>query len=450
MVTKVLQTIKTHNMLQPGQDVIVALSGGADSVALLHILCAIKKMLDIGNIFAVHVNHGLRGNAATQDQNFVAKLCENMRIPLELCKADVSGYAASNNMSIEEAGRELRYLHFNNVGLGKNYKIATGHHANDNAETVIMNLCRGTGLRGLCGIPPVSDNVIRPLIGILRCEIDQYITTHKLQFVEDATNQTNAYTRNRVRNNIIPALQQMVNPQTTRTIAQATTWLRDEEDYLQAQAATALENCNLNGGISATALAALPVAIARRVVRLYIAQFQGLTNITATHVQSVLALAHARSGSSAHIPGLIAIREHQQITITTPTATQEFGQYTLGALSFIPQLGKSISITFHPPSKKPLCTKAFNYDMVKEALTLRTRRPGDKISLGATTVFTKKLKDYFIDKKIPLSARDTIPVLASGNAILWVMDAHNTTNVKYTPHAGCTTCWVNIWSDAND
>jgi len=457
MRTAVMNTIKNYNMILPNDNIVVGLSGGADSVALLHILVALKYALKIGQIFAVHINHGLRGKDATNDETFVQNLCDNMHIPLKIYDADVKGLAKAEKLSIEEAGRKLRYIYLNQASdaLGGNCKIATGHHQNDNAETVIMNLARGAGLRGLCGIPPISGNtgsIIRPLLDVSRTEIEAYTKKHNLDYVQDASNHSQTYTRNRVRHTVLPAMETAINPKAVRTIATNTTWLRAEEEYIEEIAQETLIACTVKEiGLSIPKLENLHPAIARRVIRLFIAQYRQLSDITVKHVQAVLDLTRAKTGKEAHIPGLIARREYACLTLTIPTEATSFGEYKLTDAVFIPPLGKTISLTHTTPNKKPLCTKIFDYDMVKEPLVLRTRHSGDKITLGGNLPFTKKLQNYFIDEKIPKAKRDSIPIIASGSDVLWIMDSKNTVSSKYSPHQDSKNlCWVNIWSDTDD
>ena len=479
MHKKILHTIKAHAMLQPGDSVIIGLSGGADSVVLLHAMLHLKAELGITNIFAAHVNHGLRGLAATADESFCRSLCQKLQVPLQVYQADVRGLAASEALTIEEAGRKLRY-HYLQETAGffcvYNAKIATGHHQNDNAETVVMNLARGAGLRGLCGIPPVNGNIIRPLLNVSRGEIEGYAAAHGLEYVEDASNSSQEYARNRVRHTVLPAIEAAINLQAVQTIANNAAWLREDEDLLEELAREAYatvgrglastETCTCNGisaaiTLATAALAALSTPIARRVIRLAISHISptGLSNITSAHIQSVLGLIHMKTGAETHIPGLIAYKTSTHIEIALPASIQKFGTYPLppGTTQFIPEINLTISVSHTPPHKSSIlyCTKRFNYGNVKGTLILRARKPGDTIVMSsAAGPFTKKLQDYFTDKKTPKQKRDSIPVLACGSDILWVLDEHNPVSAKYSPAedgdmAVTCTCWVSLWSGSN-
>jgi len=450
MYEKIMQTIKSHSMLQPCDNVIIGLSGGADSIALLYALLHLKAELGISQISAVHVNHGLRGQAATADENFCRRLCEKLQIPLQVCHADVRGLAAKESLSIEEAGRKLRYYYLQEAVNSSKAKIATGHHQNDNTETVIMNLARGAGLRGLCGIPPVNGNIIRPLLDISRAEIEDYIAARGLQYVDDASNFSQEYARNRIRHTVLPAIEAAINQQAVQTIANNAAWLRADEDFLEEMARQAYDNVVTESGIEFNILNH-PLPIARRVIRFAISYLSPtkLSNITSTHIQSVLDLLHMKTGAEVHLPGLVAYKTSSHIEIALPESIQKFATYPLpmGTTQFIPELGMTISVSKTPPDAKKTilhCTKCFDYGKVNGSLILRARQPGDTIVMSsATKPFTKKLQDYFTDKKTPKQKRDSIPVIACGSDVLWVLDKYNPVSAKYSGD----TCWVSLWSN---
>jgi len=235
MLKTVRHTIKRFNMLDPGDGVLVGLSGGADSVALLAALAALRKELGI-SVFAAHVNHNLRG-AAQHDEEFARRICDGMGIPIAVFQADVAGYAAREKLSTEESGRKLRYQYMHQA-LEKfgAVKIATGHHADDNAETILLNLFRGAGLKGLCGIPPVNGNIIRPLLEVSRKDIESYAQENGLPFIIDETNAESDYSRNYVRNKIIPVVQGHFGENVTATMAKNALGMRVDEEFLSAAA----------------------------------------------------------------------------------------------------------------------------------------------------------------------------------------------------------------------
>jgi len=453
MYKQIIQTIKTYNMLSYNDSILIALSGGADSVALLHVLMSLKEVLGISRIYAVHINHGLRGEAAARDEQFVQDLCVPLSIPLEIYHADVKTLAQKESLSIEEAGRKARYQHLQQAAthFGAN-KIATGHHQNDNAETIIMNLSRGAGLKGLCGIPYTNGNIIRPLLDISRAEIETYLTENNLTYITDETNTSDEYTRNRTRHTVLPTIEAALNPNAAQTIAQNAALFHAEDEYLNEIAYQKYNDCRVSANtLNIQKLSALHVAIARRVIRHAIAEISTLQNITANHIGQILELTQKKSGKEIHLPGLVVCKEYSGISISLAQETQVFNAYPLqlDIPTFIPELNQTVIFSKTAPditkNHKLLCTKSFDYDTITETLFLRTRRPGDKLKLGKEKLFTKKLQDYFTDKKIPKHKRDSIPIIASGNSVLWVLDDYNTTSAAHIKKEETQNiCWILI------
>ena len=486
------KTIQIYRMISPGDSVVIGLSGGADSVALLHLLRALQDEMGIRQIFAAHINHGLR-ETAINDENFVIDLCNKRNLPIKVYHAKVADFAKKESLTIEEAGRKLRYLHMKEACTffcTPDAKIATGHHQNDNAETVIMNLARGTGLRGLCGIPPVNGQIIRPLLDISRKEIEEYLHINGFSYVTDASNFSHDYTRNRIRHSVLPAMENAVNPQTVQTIAKNTAWLREEDSYLESLATEAFLECKESGcdhvsnptchmyvALNVQKLISLPLAISRRVIRIALHKCNnGSANqadYTSIHIQSLLNLAAMKSGKEIHLPGLIAYKEYSQIIIAPHAVQVKPMSYPLliPSKTYIPELNITITLSQTPPEEfenstgpilipvefnnlknhNLLCTKSFDYGKVDKTLILRTRMPGDKIIFSTTksTTFTKKLQDYFTDTKTPKHVRDTIPLLACGSEVLWVMDEKGPVSAKYSSK-NQNPFWVSLWRDADD
>jgi len=472
----ILRTIQANNMLQKNDSIVMALSGGADSVALLHALITLQSHLKISKIFAAHINHGLR-DSAIDDQNFVINLCKTMQIPLKIYSADIRTLAKEEHLTIEEAGRKQRYIFLNEAcKYFDAAKIVTGHHQNDNAETVLLNLARGAGLRGLCGISYVNGNVIRPLLNVSRKEIEVYITKHHLQYVSDLSNFTHDYARDRIRHSVLPALEKATQPQVVQTIAKNAALLRADEDFLEVTSQRAFVECTchyspeqvpLTGNspniisINAQTLSTLHQAISSRVLRHAISQLTSLRNLTSTHIQSLYRLTQAKSGKEIHLPGLIARKEYSNIIITRPTPPYNMKEVTLSINSTYETslLNMAVSISDTPPNnflspnvKNTIlhCTKCFDYGIVIGEITLRTRRSGDKITLGTSRLFTKKLQDYFTDTKTPKHMRDKIPIIACGSDVLWVLDSRNTISAKYiSSDTNKNLIWISLWRDTN-
>ncbi|MCL2841651.1 MAG: tRNA lysidine(34) synthetase TilS [Defluviitaleaceae bacterium] len=457
MTERVRTTIKQHQMFTAGDNVIVGLSGGADSVALLHVLLVLREALDLGHIIPIHINHNLRGNDSDHDEKFAKTLCDQFNLKLVVYPAHVKAFATEKGIGTEEAGRILRYTFMQEAKNTWNaQKIATGHHQDDNAETILMNLCRGAGLRGLCGIPPVNGAIVRPLIDIPRVDIEKYLMDTNINFVTDATNHSDDYTRNRVRNKLIPLLETYVNPKVSETITRNAEWLRADERFLEGIAWNAYASCALTPlTLDIPRLSELPPAISRRVVRIAIAEArEGSADISSAHVLSVLALAQGHSGRVVHLSGLVVKKEYSTLIFSRQPETPSTFSYPLALEStiYIPEIGKTVTVSRDMPDKQQknlrlYCTKAFDYGIVDMTTSnIRTRQAGDKITLadGSGRQFTKKLQDYFTDTKIPATERDSIPLIAMGSDILWIMDTHNRTNAKYTSSTG-EKIWITLW-----
>ena len=450
MLKTIRQTIKQYNMLTPGDGIVVGLSGGADSVVLLSILMGLREEWNL-SVYAAHINHNLRGDAACLDERFVRLLCEDWGVPLFVFQADVKGFAESQRLNIEESGRKLRYEYLNQA-LSKfgAQKIATGHHADDNAETVLLNLFRGAGLKGLCGIPTINGPVIRPLLEVSRKSIEAYARKNSLNFIIDETNTESDYSRNYIRNKVIPVIQEHFGD-VAETMARNALWMRADDDFLSSVTDNAVNN--LSSVFTPTEiiipideLLAQPLALARRIIRQAIITLRGkkaLEDIQAMHIQAILDVAQGRSGRQADLPGFAARREYANLVLHTLRVTQSEG-FCISLSPDTPTNVQQISVnlSLQPPKNPFYCTQAFNYDKLNNVLEIRTRRPGDKINLAG--VGTKKLQDYFTDTKMPKAQRDTVPLLADGSNVLWIMDKHNRTSAAYKPVDRQQTCWVTV------
>ncbi|MGN0649231.1 MAG: tRNA lysidine(34) synthetase TilS [Oscillospiraceae bacterium] len=259
---KVMRAISDCNMLNTGDAVVAALSGGADSVSLLHALITLSGQLGI-SVSACHVNHCLRGDESERDMHFCEDLCASLGVELKVLKVDVAAQQHKHE-SLEECARRIRYAFFEEVSQGK--KLATAHNSNDCAETVILNMLRGTGLKGLCGIPPVRGNIIRPLIYCTRAEVEQYCGDNSLEFVTDSTNLSCDYTRNKIRRQILPQMLD-INGSLFETMSRMEKSLREDSELLENMASKALEKAQKNNGWIAAELTALPKPVRARAVK---------------------------------------------------------------------------------------------------------------------------------------------------------------------------------------
>ena len=427
---QVVDTIFKHSMIKSGDSVLVCVSGGADSVALLMVLTELQNKLGIHKIYVLHVNHNIRVGAK-DDENFVRKLCSQMSIPLEVHDVDVGDYAAKNKKGFEEAGRIVRHNSAKNAsesfGAGK---IAMGHNMGDNAETVIFNLCRGAGLRGITGIPPVNGKIVRPLINSNRLDILEYLKLNKQSYVVDSSNSTDEFTRNRIRNIVIPLLESKVNSNATALIAQSTELFMADEDYLTAQAASCLAEIVVHTDdkvrLCASSLNKLHFSISSRIVKMVLHSF-GLVDISHAHIKAFLELSAGQTGKKFILADIEAVKEYDKLVIIKAKQAIKGFRYELefDKPQFIPEISKTILFSNQNFSKNPTpyCTKLLKYDIMPKSVAIRTRLAGDRICLSSKEgrTFTKKLQDFFTDAKIPASHRDEIPILTIDDKIAWLI-----------------------------
>lgn len=413
MRDKVLKFCRREQVFRPGEHVVCALSGGRDSVALLHCLLSLRQELQI-TVSAAHYNHCLRGEASERDEAFVRRLCASWEVPLAVGRGDVVAFAASRGMSTEEAARQLRYgFLYAQPGV-----IAAAHHAGDQAETVLLNLLRGTGLKGLCAMAPRQDRLARPMLEVERPQVDAYVQRHGLEYREDATNADDDALRNRLRHHVLPLLRQE-NPNLDRTVARMTGLLRGDEAYLEEQTAALLEQARLPEGWDCRALLQAPGVLRRRAIRLLLPG----PKPAMAQVDAVEGLLADLSGSaSVELPGgwtarreyaVLCLERTKEPVLWQPVTLVPGQRATLGA--------SGLEILVEGPeilekSADSLSTFWLKCDMMMENSTIcvRPRRSGDRIRLPGGE---KSLKRLMIDRKIPAAKRDLLPVITVGEEI---------------------------------
>ena len=398
----------------PGDQVIVAVSGGKDSMALLHALHSLEKELQI-SVSAAHFQHGLRGAESQRDEDFVRTYCASEKIPLAVGHGNVRTYAKEQRLGTEEAARILRYEFLEN--LQQHAKIVTAHTAQDNLETMLMHLIRGSGLHGLTGIPPERGRILRPMLEVTQQEITDYLTQHHIPHVEDSSNASDHYLRNRIRHHIVPMLEQE-NPSVSQSVAQLCKTLRQEDDYMQSQALEAIRLLSRDGLLSCDGLLQLPEAIQHRVMSLYLSP---VPQVGRTHLEAALALCKSPSPSAELcLPNAWRLnRLYGQLQLE-PERKQVPPAPVLLSLDHPARFGPWVVTcrrTIMPDTLDP-GTLALRADAVTGPLTLRPRRTGDTITLHGGT---KKLSRLMIDEKIPAAWRDTLPVVCAGSTILAVL-----------------------------
>ena len=413
--------IEKYHMIEAGSQAVAGVSGGADSVCLLFLLMEYQKKVPF-SLRAVHVNHHVRGEEAVRDQEFTRRLCESLGVPLDLYDYDVPRMAETDHLSCEEAGREARRRAFYRTACRwerpDQVRIALAHHENDQAETVLHNLVRGAGLAGLAGIRPVhrtgSGMYIRPLLCISREETENYLSQRGIPWVTDSTNEEEVYTRNKIRREILPALMQ-INCGAVKNIAAAAGRVLEAEDYLSELTKKAVEKYTAKEGsvwILSRDLFEEPMLLQKRVVKNVLEAAAGKKkDLSSAHMEAVLELAKGRTGASASlIYGLRAQQVYGDIHITR--GEQEKKDLLELEFRVFPYENQQI------PEKT--YTKWFDYDKIKNGLAVRRRLPGDYLMISRDGG-TKKLKDYFIDCKVPRRERDNVTLLADGSHVLWAV-----------------------------
>lgn len=478
MYQKVREYIRRYKMLEQGDKIIAGVSGGADSICLLFMLIGLAK--EIGcSVTAVHVHHGLRGAAADADAAYVERVCREQGIRCRIFREDVGAFAERNRLTVEEAGRDVRRACFLRVmEEEQGTKVALAHHQNDNAETLIWNLCRGCGIKGLGGIAPVAGAFIRPLLCLRRDEIESYLKERGIAYCVDETNLEDAYTRNRIRRHVIPYLEEHVNRQSVEHMSETMEQIRKIGSYLEQEVLRYQKECvsfREDGAavLEKEAFRKVPEAVRAFLLHeLLCRAARRRKDIEAVHVKMLEALLEKQVGRQIRLPyGVRAVRCYEGIELITVSGEeyergrrghkedrreyeegrrghkegrrvpQESGETDKASVICISGSCGSAELPWMDGSVRKLkwrvleresdekeemiifpknpYTKWFDYDIIKKILTVRTRRAGDYLVINENGS-KQKLKAFFINEKIPAEIREKIPLIACGEEILWI------------------------------
>ena len=434
--------LEQHHMIDPHDHIVLGVSGGADSVCLFFVLLEYAKRIPL-RLSVVHVNHNLRPDAL-EDARYVEELCRENDIPFYLTEADVKGYAFEEKCSEEDAGRRIRYEAFRRAAetSGGN-KIAVAHNCNDRAETMLFHLFRGSGLKGLCGILPMRQGIIRPLLCLERDEIESYLTERGIVWRTDSTNGSDEYARNRIRHNILPYVERELVQGCVGHMAQTADILIETERYMQLQTQAAKAECvkaRENGfDISAKLFNAYHPAIQKRLLQMLAVELSPTgKDILSVHIRELISLFETERNRSVDLPmGIRGVRSYENVRLEKrQECERESIHFFISREDLIDEktisldLGKQgileFSVFLKPQYEEVpqnQCTKWFNYDKIKESLSIRTRESGDFLSIadGKGGIVHKSVKDHMIAQKILREDRDNIPLLAEGRHVLWVI-----------------------------
>lgn len=414
-------------MYQPGGTLIVGCSGGADSMALLHFLIQHGY-----SVLAAHVNHQLRGEEAVRDENFVRDFCRKYQVPVRVHREDVAALAKQTHQSVEECGRTVRYQFFHRLCRQPQDKIATAHTLSDSVETVLFHLAKGSGSRGLCGIPAVRDCVVRPLIRLSRSDIEEYCRFHRVPYLHDSTNFSRSYARNQIRLDVVPVLRG-INPSLEQAVERMSRQLEEDEAYLTTQAQEVLERAQVPGGYDPRKLTPLPRPVQTRVIRLAAVEYAarcGYPSLRLSHSQIEQAVKALDTGM-----GGVALPHGLYLRVERTLFSLECCPDSVDCLWNSPyhppqiftfnQRTATISVencaNFKNPNNihKLLFQNSLDYDTIASNATWRSRRPGDRFAPAGRNL-SKPLKKLFNEAKIPPSKRDQLLLLEAGGEIVWI------------------------------
>ena len=411
----IVNRIKETGLIASGESIVVGVSGGADSVLLLHALASLRESMKI-DILAVHVHHGIRGAEADRDAEFVREQCDGLEVPCRVIRADVPSIALQEKMTVEEAGRTVRYgFFFEEMERVGAHKLAVAHHRDDSAETILFNLVRGSGIKGLCGIAPIQGKIIRPLIDLRRTEIEETLSEAGLCWREDSTNQEVVYSRNRIRHELIPYLEREFNSDAVDHLTKMAGILRDIDDHMEAEAERWIETYAKPGSLPVEPLKAADRALQGYLIRKRLGELGGLKDITSEHVEMIRSLLGKTGGKTICLPGGRSVRrEYDQLFFFTVNEDKETGMIPveLSVCEISPEKVEKIASDPY--------TKCFDYDKIKVKLCLRTRKTGDSLVVFADGR-SQSVKEYMINAKIPAGQRDRIPLLVSGDEVVWIV-----------------------------
>lgn len=426
MKARVNDFINRYDMIHDGDTVVIGVSGGADSVCLLFLLCQIAKDRNL-NLEVAHINHMLRPSADAE-QEFVKKQTEifesrfELNIGFHAKKADVELLSRENGMSTEEMGRTIRYDFMREVLGDRKGVIAVAHHADDRAETMLFNIFRGSSLQGLKGIAPVNENIVRPLLCFERSEIEKYLNGENIEYVTDESNLTDDYTRNKIRHNIMPYVKENIVNSAVKNMCNLADTVIKAEDFLNIETIRALSGCSIKEDsnvfvIDVKLLINEHDYIIDRVLYEALCRVAGKKkDITSEHVQQIKNILPSTGTRKLNMPyDVMIVKEYDILRFEKIKDDVENGKPVCVNIKM--NILEKFNIKDIPCGNY---TKWFDYDKITTVAIVRTRQTGDYLILNSKGD-KKSLKDYFINEKVPKDRRDEMQLLADGSHIMWIM-----------------------------
>lgn len=408
------------SVCEKADKIVIGISGGADSVALTHILFS---RLASEKLICAHVNHGIRGDEADRDENFVRCFCEKLGICLEVFHADIPTLAKEWHMGEEECGRKIRYDFFESLACGENDLIVTAHNADDNAETVLMNLIKGAGLKGISGIPARRGKIFRPILSMSRDDIENYCRDHGLSYVTDSSNLKTDYDRNKLRLKVVPVLRE-INPSFVSAIARTAAISAEAEGILETQANALLDSAAKESGLDVNVLRNAPDLVFRAAIKSYL-ESKGCGRLEKKHLDAVSAA--LESSGAVSLPGslLLTVRQNT-LTVTRDVKLRDFNQELNMGDNVLPDgrilRMEPISEEFNKNSEKIHNLLFYNYcdyDKIISGPMAGRRKEGDRFTLQRRKI-TKSLKKLFNELRIPAALRDSLVVIRDGQELVFV------------------------------
>ena len=422
----ILKTVRENNMISYGDRIVTGVSGGADSMCLLHFLVSHAESFS-AKIIAAHVNHNLRGDEAVRDQKIVEKYCASLGIKCEVLSADINSISEKTGESCEECGRRIRYEFFEKL-CGKNGKIATAHTLSDSAETVIFNAVRGTGLKGLTGIPKSRENIIRPLIGITRSQVEEYCKENSIIYVTDSTNLQNEYNRNKIRNIAVPVFRE-INSSFEYSIKRLSDIAADYLNLADSLASEVLEKAAVKNGIgyNCSYLKKCDKTVLRHCI-IKVMTEAGCSSYEERHIRLLQSMVTEKYGVLELPKGFIcstsqgilrAYKKSNENTQNNILFSKKDSEFIINNQKIIVQYLTRQRFDEIANINKLLLKNAVDCDIIRCETQLRVRADGDRFRPRGRGV-TKTLRKLFNEAKIPAEKRNEILLIANGNQVIWL------------------------------